>query len=81
MDYRNATFKTTRRPVYYKQSTDYHHLSKVLKCHSAAIGACSFICQQGTLTRKQQRKDLFGLWVKLPSVTTCLTTQRLKQSR
>jgi len=32
----------------------------------------SFVCQ-GTLTSRQQR-DLFGLWVKLPLVTTSLTT-------
>jgi len=34
----------------------------------------SFICQ-GTSTRRQ-RSDLFGLPVKLPPVTTSLTTQR-----
>jgi len=34
----------------------------------------SFICQ-GTSTRRQ-RSDLFGLRVKLPLVTTSLTTQR-----
>jgi len=34
----------------------------------------SFICQ-GTSTRRQ-RRDLFGLRVKLPLVSTCLTTQR-----
>jgi len=34
----------------------------------------SFICQ-GTSTRRQ-RNDLFGLRVKLPPVTTSLTTQR-----
>jgi len=34
----------------------------------------SFICQ-GTLTRRQ-RRDLFGLRVKLLPVTTSLTTQR-----
>jgi len=34
----------------------------------------SFICQ-GTLTRSQ-RSNLFGLRVKLPPVTTSLTTQR-----
>jgi len=34
----------------------------------------SFICQ-GTSTRRQ-RRDLFGLRVKLPPVTTSLTTQR-----
>jgi len=34
----------------------------------------SFICQ-GTSTRRQ-RSDHFGLWVKLPSVTIRLTTQR-----
>jgi len=39
--------------------------------------AHSFVCQQcqGTSTRRQQR-DLFGLRVKLPSVTTSLTTKR-----
>jgi len=31
------------------------------------------------LTRKQW-KDIFGLWVKLPPVTPCLTTQRYRQS-
>jgi len=35
---------------------------------------CSFICQV-TLARKQ-RSDLFDLRVKLPPVTTSLTTQR-----
>jgi len=34
----------------------------------------SFICQ-GTSTRRQ-RRDLFGFRVKLPVVTTSLTTQR-----
>jgi len=34
----------------------------------------SFICQ-GTSTRGQRRGDLFGLRVKLPPVTTRLTTQ------
>jgi len=34
----------------------------------------SFICQ-GTSTRRQ-RRDFFGLRVKLPTVTTSLTTQR-----
>jgi len=33
-----------------------------------------YICQ-GT-SFKRQRSDIFGLWVKLPLVTTCLTTQR-----
>jgi len=32
------------------------------------------ICQGSTSTRRQ-RSDLFGLRVKLPPVTTCLTTQ------
>jgi len=39
----------------------------------------SFICQ-GTSTRRQ-RSDLCGLRVKLPLVTTSLTTQRQRQSR
>jgi len=39
----------------------------------------SFICQ-GTSTRRQ-RSGLFGLRVKLPPVTTSLTTQRQRQSR
>jgi len=34
----------------------------------------SFICQ-GISTRRQ-RSDLFGFRVKLPSITTSLTTQR-----
>jgi len=38
----------------------------------------SFICQS-TSTRRQQ-SDLFDLRVKLPSVTTTLTTQRQRQS-
>jgi len=38
------------------------------------LGTCSFICQ-GTSTRSLQR-NLFGLQVKLPPVTTSLTTQR-----
>jgi len=39
----------------------------------------SFNCQ-GTSTRRQ-RRDLFGLRVKLPTVTTSLTSQRKRQSR
>jgi len=39
----------------------------------SGTGRYSFICQ-GTLTRRQ-RNDLFGLQVKLPPVTTSLTTQ------
>jgi len=35
---------------------------------------CSFICQVGLARRKQS--DLCGLRVKLPPVTTSLTTQR-----
>jgi len=34
----------------------------------------SLICQDTSTTR--QRSDHFGFWVKLPSVTTSLTTQR-----
>jgi len=37
------------------------------------LGTCSFICQ-GTLTRRQ-RREFFGLRVKLPPVTTRLITQ------
>jgi len=37
------------------------------------LGTCSFICQ-GTSTRRQ-RKNLLGLRVKLPPVTSCLTAQ------
>jgi len=40
---------------------------------------CSFI-HHSTSTRRLQ-SDLFGLWVKLPPVTTSLTTQRYTQSR
>jgi len=39
----------------------------------------SFTCQ-GTSTRRQ-RRELFGLRVKLPPVTTCLTTRRWRQFR
>jgi len=44
------------------------------------VGTCSLICQ-GIYSTKRQRKDLFGLRVKLPPVTTSLTTQRRRQSR
>jgi len=36
-----------------------------------AYKVCSFICQVAS-ARKQWR-DVCGLWIKLPSVTTCLT--------
>jgi len=54
---------------------DSAHISE----HFMELSTCSFICQ-GTSTRRQ-RSDLFGLRVKLPPVTTNLTTQRseLKQ--
>jgi len=38
----------------------------------------SFICQVASARR--QRRDLFGFRVKLPPVTTSLTTQRYRQS-
>jgi len=38
------------------------------------LGTCSFICQR-TSTRRQ-RSELFGVQVKLPPDTACLTTQR-----
>jgi len=36
---------------------------------------CSFICQVASVRRRQQ-SDLYGLQVKLPPVTTSLTTER-----
>jgi len=38
------------------------------------FAVCSFICQVASARR--QRSELFGLRVKLPPVTTRLTTQR-----
>jgi len=47
-------------------------LTKTVKCYWYLVH--SFICE-GTSTRRQ-RRDLFGLLVKLPPVTTSLTTQK-----
>jgi len=52
-----------------------HHRGLQTQCPIwRVVRQCSFICQ-GTSTRRQ-RSDLFGLRVKLPPVTTSLTTQR-----
>jgi len=50
-----------------------------LSCTWYQFGTCSFICPS-TSTRRQ-RGNLFGLWVKLPLVTTSLTTQWKRRSR
>jgi len=43
-----------------------------LECEILVV--CSFTCQ--VVSARRQRSDRFGLWVKLPSVTTSRTTQR-----
>jgi len=40
------------------------------------LGSCSFICQGRPASTGKQRRDLCHLQVKLPPITTCLSTQR-----
>jgi len=40
----------------------------------------SFICQGNSTKRQLERRDIFGFRVKLPPVSTSLSTHRQKQS-
>jgi len=52
------------------QSSFPHHIVKL----EEVLFTCSFICRG--ISNRKQRRDLFGLRVKLPPVTTSLATQR-----
>jgi len=58
----------------------HQHLTKMTKVSEIKVYTLRFRCSfisQGTSSRRQ-RRDLFGLQVKLPPVTTSLTTQRYR---